>query len=281
MTATAYECFDLSEEGGVARLTFSRPHKRNAMSPSFWTDLPKVVRALSDGGETRALVIDAQGPHFCAGMDVAVFAGGGFATDTPARREAFARAAHPLQDALTVLEEARFPVICAIQGGCIGGAVDMVCAADLRFASTDAVFRIEEINIGMMADVGTLQRMPKLIPEAVVRELAYTGDTLDAARALAVGFVNGLEPTHEAVVERALAVARRIAEKPPLAVTASKMAITYSRDHSVADSLRYALTLQGAVWSPQDIGEAMTARAERRTGVYAPLAPITSLTDTD
>jgi len=191
---TEYEAFRVTREGPITRLTLSRPDKRNSMIPSFWTDLPNVVRALSDAGQTRVLIIDAQGPAFTAGMDIAVFSGdSGLGVEDAHARERFLRAALRLQDSFTALEDARFPVIAAIQGACIGGGVDMVTACDLRFATADATFRIEEINIAMMADVGTLQRLPKLIPHGVARELAYTGASLSAERALKLGLLRSEE----------------------------------------------------------------------------------------
>lgn len=267
----AYECFRIAREGGVARLTLSRPEKRNSMTPAFWTELPQAVTALSNAGDVRALVIDAEGPHFTAGMDISVFAGGGLVTDAPGQRDAFMRGARALQDTFTALENARFPVIAAIQGGCIGGGVDMVTACDIRLAAPDTVFRIEEINIGMMADVGTLQRLPKLIPEGAARQLAYTGETLTAERAERLGLVNEILPDHDGLRRRAMEMAQTIASKAPLAVAGSKHALNYARDHSTADALAYAMTLQASIWSPQDIQEAIKARGEKRAGAFQDL----------
>jgi len=170
-------------------------------------------------------------------------------------------------------------VICAIQGGCIGGGVDMVSAACIRYASADAFFCIQEINIGMVADVGTLQRLPKLIPLALVKELAYTGRRLSAARALACGLVNEVFDTHEATVQAALQCAQEIAAKPPVAIWGTKQAIHYARDHSVEDSLRQMGWLQGAAWSNAHVREAITAMKEKRAGQFPPLAPLTPFKD--
>lgn len=261
--AATYEAFRVVREGPVTRLTLARPEKRNSMIPSFWVDLPQVVKELSDAGETRVLIIDAEGPAFTAGMDVAVFAGGGLGVEDAQARERFLRAATRLQDSFTALEEARFPVVAAIQGACIGGGVDMVTACDLRFATADAIFRIEEINIAMMADVGTLQRLPKLIPHGVARELAYTGASLDADRALKLGLLNDVVADKAALDARVNAVAAEIASKPPLAIAASKLALNHARDHAVAESLKYAMTLQAGVFSPADIAAAITARMNK------------------
>lgn len=272
----SFEAFRVRREGGVARLTLARPEKRNSMIPSFWRDLPAAVAALSDEGATRALVVDAEGPVFTAGMDIAVFTSGGLGVDAAVDRERFLRAAARLQDTFTAFEKARFPVIAAIQGPCIGGGVDMVTACDLRFASADAYFRIEEINIAMMADVGTLQRLPKLIPDGIARELAYTGANLTADRALKLGLLNDVLPDAEACRARALEVARAIADKPPLAVAASKKALLHARDHGVAESLDYAMTLQAGVFNPADIVAAIGARAKKEAADYPDLAPIST-----
>ena len=266
--------FSLERDGAIARLTLSRPHKRNAMNARFWRDLPLLVQELSREGTVRALVIDAQGPHFTAGLDLALFADMQGSTGTPAGREAFTHRLAHMQGAFDALEQARFPVIAAIQGGCIGGGVDMVCACDVRLAAQDAFFRIEEINIGMMADLGTLQRLPKLLPAGVVRELAYGGRTLDAARAHALGFVNAVHDSPEALLEGALALAREIAQKPPLAVAASKDCLNHARDHGVAESLRYMRAVQAGVFAPDDIMAALQARARGEAPHYDDLDPL-------
>ena len=153
-----------------------------------------------------------------------------------------------LQDSFTALEQARMPVLTAIQGGCIGGAVDMVSAADMRYCTADAFFCIQEINIGMTADVGTLQRLPKIIPEGIARELAYTGDRMPAQRALEVGLVNQVFDDHEALVEGVLEIAGRIAAQSPLAIWGTKEMVNYTRDHSVADGLRYIAGWQSGMF---------------------------------
>jgi enoyl-CoA hydratase len=240
----------LSNEGGVAHLKLSRPERRNAMTAAFWRELPQIVRGL----EARALVVSSTGPHFCAGLDISMFQGNdAFDTNTLEGRRRFRAKLEELQASLGALAEARFPVIAAVQGGCIGGGVDMVTACCLRYATRDAFFVIQEINLGMMADVGTFNRMPKQLPEAVVRELGYTGDRLSAERAERLGFVNGLFDTHEQLVAGALDVARRIASKAPVAVQATKQMISYTRDHSVAESFEHLNALQPAIFDIAEI----------------------------
>jgi len=245
----AYECFDLKVEGGVAHLQLSRPERRNAMTAAFWTELPEIVHSLS----VNALVLSSTGPHFCAGLDVSMFGSGALTTESVEGRKKFRQKLEELQSSLNSLAQAPFPVIAAVQGGCIGGGVDMATACCLRYATRDAYFVIQEINLGMMADVGTFNRMPKQLPEAVVRELGYTGDRLLAERAERLGFVNGLFDTHEQLVAGALEVARRIAAKAPAAIAATKQMISYTRDHSVAESFAYLNALQPAIFDIEEI----------------------------
>ncbi len=259
--AMSHECFEVSVENRIAHLRLSRPERRNAMTAGFWVELPAIVRELDAGGGVRALVLSSTGPHFCAGLDLAMFqSSGALGAATPEARLRFRRELERLQASLDSLAAARFPVIAAIQGGCIGGGVDMVSACCLRYAARDAYFVIQEINLGMMADVGTFNRVPKQLPEAVIRELGYTGDRLGAERAERLGFVNGLFDSHEALLAGALAVARRIAAKAPVAVAATKAMISYARDHSVAESFSYLNALQPGIFSLEDIQRSVAAK---------------------
>jgi enoyl-CoA hydratase len=276
-------CFEIEEVERVAHVRLCRPDQLNTMIPAFWRELPEVIATISDAGRARAIVLSSTGRHFSAGMDLAVFGGEGVvgraAPGEPpeaGRVRANLRVGilH-LQEAFTALERARMPVLAAIQGGCIGGAVDMVCAADLRYATADAFFCIQEINIGMTADVGTLQRMPKLVPEGIVREYAYTGRRLPAARAHAVGFVNGLFDDHEALLAGVHEVAAEIAARSPLAIWGSKEMITYARDHTVADGLNHIATWQAGMFHAADMAEELAAKAEGRPTAHTDLLPVT------
>ena len=273
-------CFTFTLQDHVAHLVLNRPEAMNTMHPAFWRELDGVLTQLHREGRARALVISSTGKHFSAGMALETF-GGAIAMDD---RSAEGRAAifdllTDMQQTFTKLETLRFPVIAAIHGGCIGGAVDMVTACCIRYASADAFFCIQEINIGMVADVGTLQRLPKLMPLGVVKELAYTGRRLPAAKALAYGLVNEVFDTPEATLAAALQCAKEIAAKPPVAVWGSKQVIHYARDHSVDDSLRQMGWIQGAIWSNTHVREAVTAMKEKRAGEFPDLAPLASFKD--
>ena len=271
------DCFDLSIADGVAHLRLNRPDELNTMVPAFWTELPEIVRDLDARAAARVLVISSTGRHFCAGMDLSVFTGGSGLASNGGVSEIGRQRAHlwmmvqHLQDSFTALETSRMPVLAAIQGGCIGGAVDMVTAADSRYCTEDAFFCVQEINIGMTADVGTLQRLPKLIPEGIARELAYTGDRMPAQRALEVGLVNQVFPDHEALVAGVLEIAGRIARHSPLAIWGTKEMINYARDHSVADSLRVMAGWQSGMFQPADMLEEFAAKSEQRDPVFEDL----------
>ena len=275
-----YECFDVEVTDQVAHLRMIRPEKSNSMIPSFWRDLPEIVDSLSASGSVRAIVLSAEGRHFCSGMDLEVFAndpsiGPGATPGHRSRRnERFRSTAMKLQDTFTCLERARVPVLCAIQGACIGGGIDMVSAADMRYATESAFFSIHEINIGMTADVGTLQRLPKLVAEGLVRELAYTGRRWSAAEAHAAGFVNAVYPDHETMLEAVLGVAAEIATKSPMAIWGTKQTMHYTRDHSVADGLEFIANWNAAMFDTDDMGEAFAAQMEQRPADFPDLWPL-------
>ena len=274
-----YECFDVEIADRIAHVKLNRPNALNTMISEFWRELPEIINEISDAGKARAIVISSTGRHFCAGMDLSVFGGGtGIEDQGPieeGRRNANLRlnALH-LQDSFSCLEQARMPVLTAIQGGCIGGAVDMVTAADMRYATTDAFFCIQEINIGMTADVGTLQRLPKLVPEGIVRELAYTGDRMSAERAKEVGLVNEVYESQELMVEAVLDIAARIASKSPLAIYGTKESINFTRDHSVADSLNFIATWQTGMFRAQDMAASFEAMSSQEPAEYEDLPPV-------
>ena len=268
-------CFSLTTEGHVVHLVLNRPEAMNTMNPSFWRQLHDILTRLHAEGTARALVISSTGKHFSAGMDLQTFGNAISMDDRSAEgRSAIFDLLTDMQHTFTLLEELRIPVIAAIHGGCIGGAVDMVTACCMRYASADAFFCIQEINIGMVADVGTLQRLPKLLPMALVKELAYTGRRLGADKALAYGLVNEVLPTHEAAVAAAMQAAKEIASKPPVAIWGTKQVLHYARDHSVDEGLKHMGWMQGAIWSNANVREAITAMKEKREPQFAPLAPL-------
>ena len=273
-------CFSLSITHHVAHLVMNRPEAMNTMHPTFWRELDEVLAHLHQAGEARALVISSTGKHFSAGMALETF-GGAITMDdqSPEGRAAIFDLLTDMQATFTRIETLRIPVIMAIQGGCIGGAVDMVTAACIRYATQDAFFCIQEINIGMVADVGTLQRLPKLIPLGVVKELAYTGRRLNAQKALGYGLVNEVFESPAACLDGAMACAREIATKPPVAIWGSKQVIDYAREHTTHDSLRQMGWVQGAIWSNAHVREAVSALQAKRAAAFPSLAPLREFGD--
>ena len=269
--------FQLTIDRGVAHLVLNRPEAMNTMHPQFWRELDEVLTALHRGSDARALVISSTGKHFSAGMSLEAFGGAITMDDSSAEgRAAMFDLLTDMQATFTKLETLRIPVIAAIQGGCIGGAVDMVTACCMRYATADAFFCVQEINIGMVADVGTLQRLPKLLPMAVVKELAYTGRRMPAARAASYGLVNEVFDTQAAMLDAALRAAAEIASKPPVAIWGTKQALNYAQDHTVDDALKQMGWLQGAIWSNAHVREAIAATKAKRAADFPALAPLRS-----
>ncbi len=282
MATKAYECFTVEIVDKVGLVTMNRPGKANSMIPSFWNELPEIVDELSNAGNVRAMVLAAQGKNFCSGMDLEVFGSndtvGASESSTKGHRsrrnERFRSTALKLQETFTAMERARMPVLSAIQGACVGGGIDMVSATDMRYATENAWFSIHEINIGMTADVGTLQRMPKLVPEGIVRELAYTGRRWSAEEAKAAGFVNEIYPDHETLLDAVMNVAGEIASKSPMAVWGTKQTMHYTRDHTVADGLEFIANWNAAMFDTDDMAEAFKASIENRGADFPDLWPL-------
>ncbi len=263
-------------DNGVAHLQLCRPERLNTFEPPFFPALRDTVSALNAEGRTRALVISSTGKHFSAGMALDVFAGQMAMLDTssPRQRLAFQDALRQLMRCFDALEEARFPIIAAVQGGCIGGALDLAAACDLRVCSADAFFTVQEIHIGMAADLGVLQRLPKIVPPGIAREMAYTGERLGAERALAAGLVNAVLPDAAATLDHAMKLAGAIAAKSPLAIAGSKLALNYAVDHPTADALEQMTLLQSAIFDIGEMAKAIEAWKAKREAGFDPLAPV-------
>ena len=276
MNAFENDFFRLSADNGVAHLQLNRPERLNTMAPPFFPALRDAVRALNDEGETRALVISSTGKHFCAGMALDVFAGDDalLVTATARARLNFQESLRKLIDCFNAIDEARFPVVAAIQGGCIGGALDLATACDIRVCTSDAFFTVQEIHIGMMADLGVLQRLVKIVPQGVAREMAYTGERVGAERALQIGLVNAVLPDANAAIDHALALARSIAAKSPLAIAGSKLALNHARDHGTAAALQQMTLLQSAIFDTAEMALAIEAWKSKRGAEFAPLGAV-------
>ena len=266
-----YESFKYSSEEGVGHLVLNKGEDLNKMTMNFWYELPRILDEIDRDASLRVLILSSTGKHFCAGMDLKNFGTLGSdsekKTNVPDKArigENLYRVAKELQDMLSKLEKLRIPVLAGIQGGCIGGGLDLVTAADMRFASKDAFFCIQEVNIGMAADIGTLQRLPRVIPEGKVRELAYTGRRMPAEEALEAGLVNKVYESQEEMVSGLKEMAAVIASKSPLAVYGTKAILNFSRDHTIAEGLEYNALWSGAMLPQEDMAEAMMSNMEKR-----------------
>lgn len=267
------ETLTLSVADHIAHVQLTRGPALNTMTPAFWDDMIAAFEAIDADGSARAVVLSSTGRHFTAGLDLESAAGlGSGEADAPRRNAAFLKHLKHLQRAFTVIDECRVPVVAAIQGGCIGGGVDMVTACDLRVAARDAFFTIQEINIGIVADVGTLQRAPYLLPHGILRELAYTGRRMGAEEAKGYGFVNRVAADHEAAVAEAFELAREIAAKSPVAILGIKRVLNTGRGRSVAEGLDYVGVWNAAFLAGDDLKEAIGAQMEKRAATFADLA---------
>ena len=230
--------------------------------------------------------MSSTGKHFCAGMDLAAFSNG--VENIPEDKkpdharvgETLYRSAKELQGYISTLEEIRVPVIAAVQGACVGGALDLITACDIRLASQDAFFCIQEINIGMAADVGTLQRLPRIIPDSKMRELAYTGRRMLSNEAKESGLVSDVYKTQKEMLDAANEMANEIATKSPVAIYGLKAVMNYSRDHSIKDSLDFNALWSGAMLSGKDMTEAMTANIEKRDAIFEQMVDVKNFDET-
>ena len=274
-----YSTFDLTINNHVAHLRFNRPQKYNTMSLEFWREFPHAINAIDEGAQARVLVISGEGKHFCAGMDLSVFTSGAIKRPKdPARRnEHMRQLVLQLQAIISSVENMRIPVLAASQGGAIGGALDLVCACDCRYMSEDAFVSIEEIRLAMAADLGTLQRLPRLIAPGLAKELAYTGRRMMSQEALTSGLVNQVFGDAETMLKVVMELAQTIANHSPIAVHGCKEIMNYGRDHDIANALNYQATWQAGMLQPEvDMMEAMTSKSQKRNPEYGDLIPTDS-----
>ena len=272
-----HQTLELSIDKHIAHVQLKRPDEYNTMNTAFWQELPAVIHAIDAAASARVIVLSSTGKHFTAGMDLSVFTNPGedlFGGEAGRRQEIMRHRVKVLQAAFNSLEQVRMPVLAAIQGGCIGGGVDMVSACDSRYCTADAFFCVKETNIGMTADLGTLQRLPRVMSPGLARELCYTARRLPADEALAAGLVNRVFDDHPALLEGVFEIAAQIAQQSPLAVAGTKEMLNYSRDHTLADSLNYMAVWQTGMFQPTDMAEVFTAKAQGREALFEDLRPL-------
>lgn len=265
------DVLSIEREGHVATLWLDDPGRRNAMGEAFWRDLPVLVEELGADDEVRAIVLAAKGRHFTAGLDLTMFgstAGGGEAPSGAKNRLGFLHLVRRLQRSITSLAECNKPVIAAVHGACIGGGIDLITACDIRLCAADATFSVRETRIAMVADVGTLQRLPKIVGAGHLAELVYTGKDIDAERARAIGLVNDVLADHDAVVAAARAMAAEVAANSPLAVQGSKEVLRRGAELTVDQALDLVALWNAAFVHSDDLDEAVTAFFEKRPPVF-------------
>ncbi len=267
------EVITAEQQGHVATVWLDRPDKLNAMAPDFWVDFPAIIGALSDIDDVRVIVIAARGRAFTVGLDLAAFgpamANGGLPGTTGggsevANRIGLYRQIKRMQETFTSLAACTKPVIAAVHGYCIGAGVDLITACDIRLCSADAVFSVRETKIAMVADVGTMQRLPKIIDPGAVAELVYTGKDFGADEAKEIGLVRRVLPDHESVYKDAMALAEEIAANSPLAVQGSKAILRNADGRTIAEQLDYVALWNAAFLTSNDLGEAMQAFLAKR-----------------
>ncbi|GJP70559.1 hypothetical protein CLOP_g1485 [Closterium sp. NIES-67] len=280
MAAASFKSLSLDvHSSGVAHLRLSRPHASNAMDLDMFRELPIAVASADDDPSVRVVIISGQGKHFCAGIDLQTLsdiasAPGSLPSKAECegrKREAFRRQIVAMQESLSALERCRKPIIAAIHGACVGGGVDLATACDVRFASSDARFAVKEVDLAITADLGTLQRLPRLVGYGNAMHLALTARPVDADEALRLGLVQGVWATREELMAHVQGVAEAIARKSPLAVAGTKAVLRHARDHSVADGLQFVATWNAAMLLSDDLTAAVAALATRKQATFSRL----------
>lgn len=262
-----YEGLVCEKNGHIASVYLNRPEKRNAMDLGFWDAMIEMFNELNYDRDVRVVVLSGRGKSFCAGLDLTSLAqvpGMDMSNQTPANRMDLINHIRRWQEAMNVVERCRKPVIAAIHGACVGGGLDLVAACDIRLAASDAYFSLREAAMAMVADLGSLQRLPLIIGQGLTRELAFTARDVSSEEALQMRLVNQVYPTLDTLMDEAMKMAHSIAERSPLAVQSSKETLNFSRHVSVEDGLHYAVTRNSIIMPSADLMEAFQSFMEKR-----------------
>uniref|UniRef100_UPI0040480EB9 crotonase/enoyl-CoA hydratase family protein n=2 Tax=Roseivirga sp. TaxID=1964215 RepID=UPI0040480EB9 len=266
-----YHHFLVDIKDKIATVSFNRPDKANALHMEAWDEMRMIFNQLSDTPEARVIILKGEGKHFCAGIDLELLMSLNKLKEISCegrRGEQLRKFILNLQDAVSSIEKCAKPVIAAIHNGCIGGGVDIAAACDMRYCTDDAYFTIKEIDMGMVADLGTLQRLPKLISPGIVAEMAFTARKVSGVEAASIGLTNRSFSNHEKLMMNVNEMASEIASKSPLSIRGIKEVLRYAKDHSVEDSLHQIATWNAAMILSDDLTEAFKASLEKRSGVY-------------
>ncbi len=266
-----YKAFRIELVGKIAHVQINRPDKVNAMNTDFWREIIEIFQWVDDNDAVRVVVLSGAGKHFSSGIDLMLLAsvGAQLGKDVGRNATTLRRKILELQASFNAVDNCRKPVLAAIQGYCIGGAIDLVSACDMRYCTVDAQFSIKEVDMGMAADVGTLQRLPRIIGDGMMRELAYTGRSIDGHEAVRIGLANRAYENHETLLAGVMEIAEQIAAKSPIAVRGTKEMIRYMRDHRVEDGLEYIATWNAAMLQSEDLRLAMAAHMTKQKPEFA------------
>lgn len=266
-----YESFKVEIKDHVASVAFNRPQKANSLHAQAWKEMQTIFEDMDQDPEVRVVILSGEGKHFCAGIDLSLLMNLNAYNDIKdegRKRELIRKFILQLQDNISSIEKCRKPVLAAIHNGCLGGGVDIVSACDMRYCTTESYFCIKEVDMGLVADIGTLQRLPKIIPSAMAAEMAYTGRNVYGPEAKEIGLVNQCYQDKEMMMENIQDIANTIAEKSPLVIRGTKHIIQYTRDHTVHDSLQYMATYNAAYLMSDDLKESFEATIQKRKPVY-------------
>lgn len=268
---TDYQAFKVELSNNIAHVQINRPEKINAMNAAFWTEIIDIFKWIDDTDAVRVVVISGAGKHFSSGIDLMLLASvaNQLGKDVGRNARLLRRTILQMQASFNAVDTCRKPVLAAIQGYCLGGAIDLITACDMRYAASDAQFSIKEIDMGMAADVGTLQRLPRIIGDGLVRELAYTGRTIAAEEARQIGLVNRTFTDQASLLDGVFAIAKEIAGKSPIAVAGTKEMLSYMRDHRIDDGLEYIATWNAAMLQSTDLRVAMAAHMSKQKPEFA------------
>jgi enoyl-CoA hydratase len=265
------ETLKLSIENKIAHVVINRPEKANALNQKAWDELKLVFESVSSNPEVRVVVLSGEGKHFCSGIDLTLLMMLGQQNKEKCetrKREAIRDMIFSLQAPINAIEKCKKPVLAAIHKGCIGGGLDVVSACDMRYCTEDAYFTIKEIDMGMVADLGTLQRLPKLIGEGQAREMAYTGRHVAGDEAKSLGIVNRVYADKDEMMTGVMELASQIASKSPVSIRGTKQVLNYTRDHSVSDSLEYIANWNAAMLLSEDLFTAFQAKLSKKQATF-------------
>ncbi|MEL7123248.1 MAG: crotonase/enoyl-CoA hydratase family protein [Bacteroidota bacterium] len=265
-----YNTFLLSIENQIATVSFNRPNKANALTAESWKEMQQIFESLSENPEVRVVILTGEGRNFCGGIDLSMLMSINQVDikDNGRRNEAFLKLGTGLQTSVNAIEKCTKPVIAAIQGACVGGGVDIIAACDMRYGTLDSYFSIKEIDLGMVADLGTLQRLPKIINSGIVSELAFTGRKVDGQEAEKIGLISRTYENKDSMMASITEIASTIAGKSPLSVRGIKQMLLYARDHSVDDALKYQMLWNAAMMRSTDLEESFMAHMQKRKPDY-------------